>query len=412
MDLSRRMVLGLGSALPLLFACNRPRAYTSDPWMELRSEAFDLPEGIVNLDNGWSATPPRVVREAYHRLLREVEALPAKRLAEQYQRVTKPIVRPEVADLLGVPDGQVALLRNATEGLGTVLLGYPLVAGDEVVASAQDYWHMLDMLDERATREGIVLRPALLPIPAPSEDAIVQAYAAAMSNRTRMVLVTHVSNRTGQVFPVRRIAELAHQRGAVVVVDAAQTLGLLEHQVLDLDCDFYAASLHKWLMAPLGTGVLWMRPEHVARVRPRFGGTFGVTTMDKFEAVGTVAEPAFVAIREALAFHRELGPARKEARIRELARGLRDRLRSIRGAKFYTIEDTWASCALLTIEIEGRDPVEITKALWEQHQVLAQAQAPKGMPAIRGIRFSPSIHTTGAELDRAADALADVLARA
>ena len=238
-------------------------------WGQIRS-AFDLPEGITNLDNGYACPPPRTVMDELIRSTRYVEELPAARLRELFRGPTLKVVMPRVAALLGVAPEEVALVRNATEALDTVLLGLPLRTGDEVVCSAHDYYAMLDALEQRRARDGIVLRMIHPPVPAASLADLARLYEAAITPRTRLVLVTQASNVTGQLYPVRQIAAAAHKVGAEVVVDAAQTLALFPHTVSDLDCDYYGASLHKWLLTPIGSGVLWIRKPLVDKVWPLF----------------------------------------------------------------------------------------------------------------------------------------------
>jgi selenocysteine lyase/cysteine desulfurase len=401
--ISRRAVLGLGAAAPLA-ACVRAVAKTAplDDWARVRAD-FELEPGVINLDNGWSCSPPRVVQETHDRAMHAIARLPAHQLLTMREEITKPKVKPAVAELLGVPADQIALVRNTTEAIGTVLLGFPLAAGDEVVGSDEDYWHMLGMLWTRVMRDKAVPVKVEVPIPAPSPQAIVDAYAKAITDKAKLVLVTHASNRTGQIMPVAEIAKLAHARGAEVVVDGAQTLALLEYRVPELGGDYYACSMHKWLMAPQTSGALWMRPEHVEKIPARFGGP---PKMESYETFGQVAEAAFTVVPEAIEYHRRIGAGRKQARMRELVGHLRDGLRAIAGIKFYTVAEEWASCGLLTFELPGKDPEAMQKQLWEQHRVLVQAQVMA--PRIRGVRLSPAIYTTVDELDRAIDAIRKV----
>lgn len=195
-------------------------------WAEVR-QAYDLAPDVVNLDHGWTNPAPRVAMDDLDAHARRLEALPAERLWTFWEEVTNTTARTAVAEVMGVPGDQIALVRNATEALDTVLLGVPLERGDEVVCSAHDYYAMLDALEQRQARSGIVLHMVRPPIPAPSLGALAELYEATIGPKTRLVLLTHPSNLTGQMLPVRRIAEAAHAVGAEVVVDGAQALGLL-----------------------------------------------------------------------------------------------------------------------------------------------------------------------------------------
>ena len=222
------------------------------------------------------------------------------------------------------------------------------------------------------------------------------------------MLLTHPSNLTGQMLPVPRIAAAAHRAGALVVVDGAQSLGVLENPVTSLDCDFYGASAHKWLGLPVGLGALWMRPAHVRTVWPLLPPAPGTEGMSRFEWIGTAPEYVNLAALPALALHRTLGPARKAARLRALHAHLRSRLaRALPAARFYTASDPAMSIALTTVELPGVDAKALQQRLRQRHRILVQAMSGNARtPGIRGMRVSPNVYTTRAELDRFVAALA------
>jgi isopenicillin-N epimerase len=381
-------------------------------WAEVR-RAYDLDPDVVNLDHGWTNPAPRAAMDDLDAHARRLEALPAERLWTFWEEVTNTTVRAAVADLMGVPGDQLALVRNATEALDTVLLGVPLERGDEVVCSAHDYYAMLDALEQRQARDGVVLRMVRPPIPAPSLDALAEVYEAAIGPKTRLVLLTHPSNLTGQMLPVRRIAEAAHTVGAEVVVDGAQSLGLSEESVGDLGADYYGTSLHKWLGAPVGMGVLWMRPEHVAKVWPLVPSPPWTEGMARYEWIGTGPEYVGPAVLPALALHASLGPARKAARLRHLGAYWRERVaEAFPEARFYTLPDDAMSCGLCTVELPGHDAEVLQQRLRAEHGVLVQAMSgSRRTPEIRGIRVSPNVYTAPEELDRFVAALTAVALR-
>jgi selenocysteine lyase/cysteine desulfurase len=361
---------------------------------------------VLNLDHGWTNPTPRAAIDELARQARVLEGLPAEHLPGMWERVSNTTVRREVAAAMGVPPTEVALVRNATEALDTVLLGLPLERGDEVVCSPHDYYAMLDALEQRRDRDGIVLRMVALPVPAPSLDALAEAYERAIGPRTRLVLLTHPSNLTGQLLPVARIAAAAHRAGALVAVDGAQSLGVLEDPVRSLDCDFYGASAHKWLGLPVGLGVLWMRPAHVDAVWPLLPPAPGTKGMARFEWIGTSPEYINPAALPALALHRSLGPARKAARLRHLADHWRARAaRALPDARFYAAPAM--SLGLTTVELPGADSAALQKRLRTRDRILVQAMVNNARaPGVRGLRVSPNVYTTPAELDRFVEALA------
>lgn len=373
-------------------------------WARVR-RGYALDPTVLNLDHGWTSPTPVTALDALTRGARTLEGLPAEHLPRMWERVSNISVRRELAAAMGVPPAEIALVRNATEALNTVLLGLPLQSGDEVVCSPHDYYAMLDTLEQRRARDGIVLRLVDLPLPAPSLDALAQAYEVAIGTRTRLVLLTHPSNITGQLLPVARIAAAARRVGALTVVDGAQSLGLLENPVLALDCDFFGASAHKWLGLPVGTGVLWMRPAHVDMIWPLLPPAPGTKGMARFEWIGTAPEYITVAALPALALHRLLGPVRKAARLRYLAEHWRTRAaRALPQAHFYAALDM--SLGLTTVELPGIDVLAVQKRLRERDRILVQAFVDNARaPNIHGLRVSPNVYTTPTELTRFVDAL-------
>ena len=299
-----------------------------------------------------------------------------------------------------VPATEIALVRNATEALDTVLLGFPLKAGDEIVCSAHDYYAMLDALEQRRTRDGVVLRMIKPPVPAPSMNALEALYVEAITSRTKLVLLTHPSNLTGQYLPVRRIADHAHRVGAEVIVDGAQSLGLLEDPVLSLGCDYYGASAHKWLGTPVGLGVLWMRPQHVTKIWPLIPPMKDEKGMARFEWIGTAPEYVNAASIPALALHTSLGASRKAARLKYLSSYIRGRIeRAFPDARFYASHES--SGTLTHIEFPGADPIAIQKRLRDRHGILIQGMGGiRSDPALRAVRVSPNVFTSIAEIDR------------
>jgi selenocysteine lyase/cysteine desulfurase len=379
-------------------------------WARVR-DAYALAPDVINLDHGWTNPAPRAAVDALARGARALEALPAEYLPSTWETVGDTKVRQALAEAMRVPPAEIALVRNATEALATVLLGLPLRAGDEILCSTHDYYATLDALEQRRARDGAVLRMLRPPAPAPSFDALAAMYESALSPRTKLVLLTHPSNRTGQLLPVRRIADAAHRVGAEVVVDGAQSLGLLDDPVNALGCDYYGASGHKWLGLPVGYGVLWMRPEHTAKVWPLLPPGASAKGIKRFEWIGTSAEYLSPAALPALALHRSLGADRKMERLRHLTRYWRTRLSTaLPEARFYTIPDSAMSAALCTVSIPGLDPLAAQKRLRTRDGILVQAfvDGPSDgerRADVSGLRVSPNVYTTPAELDRFVAAL-------
>lgn len=370
-------------------------------WAEVRT-TYTINPDVVNLDHGWTNPTTRAALEELVRGARRLEALPAEELGRIFFGSADSGSRKALADILGVLPAEIALVRNATEALNTVLLGFPLKAGDEVVCSAHDYFAMLDALEQRRARDGIVLRMIRPPVPASSLDRLVDLYATAIGPRTRLVLVTQVSNLTGQVYPVRRIAALAHAVGAEVVVDGAQSLGVLDEPISALGCDYYGASAHKWLGAPVGLGVLWMRPSKAGKVWPIVPPPPGVEGMRRFEWVGTAPAYLEAAALPALKLHQTLTAVRKAARLRYLSAYLRKRLTATHpNARFYTSAQSDMSAGITTVELPNVDSNVLQKRLRQRDAILTQSMAGNSRaPEIRGLRITPNVYTSPSELDR------------
>ncbi len=394
LDLER---LGAGASPELL-------AKNERFWARVRT-SYVLNPSVINLDHGWTNPTPRAAVDELVHGARRLEALPAEELANIFFGEGNLKLHTAFAHALGVPLTEIALVRNATEALDTVLLGFPLKDGDEIVCSAHDYFAMLDALDQRRARDGVVLRMIRPPIPAPSLNALAELYEAAITPRTRLVLVTHVSNLTGQLYPIQRICAAAHKVGAEVVLDGAQALGLHVESISDLGCDYYGASGHKWLGTPVGIGILWMRPEHVKKIWPMVPPppiSPEVPAMVRFEWIGTSPDYILPAAFPALDLHRSLGPAKKAARLTYLTSYLRKRLQAdLPDARFYAGTDAGMSIGITTFELPGVSSDDLQKRLRERYHILTQSMAGnERTPEIRGLRVTPNVFTSLAELDR------------
>lgn len=384
-----------------------PEALAEDEkfWARIR-KAYTMRSDVINLDHGWTNPTATASLDELTRGMRALEGLPAEELPRMWNAITNTVVRAALAEVMGVAGTELALVRNATEALDTVLLGVPLRSGDEIVCSAHDYYAMLDAIEQRQARDGIVVRMIRPPVPAPSMDALAALYEAALGPRTKLVLLTHPSNLTGQLLPVQRIADAAHRVGAEVIIDGAQSLGLFEEPVSALGCDYYGASAHKWLGTPVGLGVLWMRPEHTQKVWPLLPPAPSTKGMERYEWIGTA--PAYIepAALPAIALHRSIGAARKMARLRYLSEQVRTRVHAVApAARFYT-SDTAMGAGLTTFAIPGVEMESLQKSLRQHHSILTQAMTDNDRaPEIRGLRVSPNVYTGLAELNRFADAL-------
>lgn len=381
-------------------------------WSEVK-QAFTVSRSLINLDNGYTCPSPRVVTEAVVRYIWEQEQGPYG-LFVQKARDQVGTVKKSLARLFGSSPDEIALVRNTTEALKTVLYGIPLNPGDEVLTTMHDYPSMVHVLRDREKKEGIKLVEVSVPFPAGSLDELVAAVEEGITPRTRVILVSHVTYTTGQVFPVRRISDLAHRHGIEVVVDGAHAVGQLDFKVSELGCDYYGTSLHKWLSAPKGTGMLYMKRGHVEKIEPLYGPARSRrydprTSMRKYESVGTLSHAPFLAIGEALAFHNAIGPKRKEERLRYLKNHWAERLRTHPGIRLYTSTDPDMSCCIAGVGIQGVDPTGLRDYLWNEHRIQpSRGRYDREDPSRQWLRITPNLYTTLPELDYFCEVMEEV----
>ena len=376
-------------------------ATEEDFWAALRSQ-YRLPADFVQLESGYYSMQAEPVLEAFVGHVRAVNVL-SSRYMRTRQADDKQRVRDRLARMAGVAPEELVVTRNTTESLDTVIAGHDWRPGDEAVMATTDYGAMLDMFALQARRFGLARRIVELPLHPTSDDDVVRCYAAAIGPRTRLLLVSHMVNVTGQVLPVRAIADMARARGVAVAVDGAHTFAQLDFRIPDLGADYYAASLHKWLGAPLGAGILWVRRERIAGLWPLFGDeSVPGDDVRKLNHTGTHPVHTDLAIDAALDFHEGIGSARKEARLRHLQRHWTDQVRGHPRLVLNTPADPARSCAIANVGVAGMPPAELARALFDRFRIWTVAIDGAG---VRGVRVTPQLFTTTAELDALVRAL-------
>jgi selenocysteine lyase/cysteine desulfurase len=307
-------------------------------------------------------------------------------------------VRRRLAAAFGCDPEEIAITRNTSEAVEICQLGLDLKPGDEALTTNQDYGRMITTWRQRERRDGIVLKMVSFPVPPPSLDDLCQRIERAITPRTRVILICHMTNRTGQIFPVKKICRMARQHNIEVIVDGAHGFAHFPFNLADLDCDYYGTSLHKWLLAPHGTGFLYVRRTKIAKVWPLMAAPATMTeNVRKFEEIGTHPAAHHNAIGEALTFHHSIGVERKAARLRYLRERWTRRLERLPGARSLTSPDPEQSCGLGLLSIQGADPGKLTNTLWEKYGILVIPIATQGEYA--GLRITPNIYTTLEEID-------------
>ena len=375
-------------------------------WSEI-ARAFTVDRSIINLNNGGVSPAPAIVQEAMKAHLDFSNKAPVHTM----WRVLEPEiegVRRRLAQLAGVDPEELAITRNASEGLETCLFGLDLQRGDEVLTTTQDYPRMITTLRQRERREGIVLKQFPLPVPTDDPAEVVARFAANITPRTKLILVSHVVFLTGAILPAKDVVALGRERGIPVIVDGAHAFAHFDFTIGELDCDYYASSLHKWLFAPHGTGLLHVRRERIPGLWPLMAAP---DTLDadirKFEEIGTHPAANHLAISEALVFHEGIGAKRKEERLVELRNHWADRLKGRERVRFHTPLAPGRAGGIATVGFEGVDSKALADWLWEEHGIIVVAIE---HAEFSGIRVSPSVYTTKSELDRFSEALERVLA--
>jgi selenocysteine lyase/cysteine desulfurase len=386
-----------------------PDALATDEsyWREIQ-QAFTVNRSYVNLNNGGVCPSPRVVQEAMKRYLDLSNEAPVHTMWQLLEPQVES-VRRSLAREFGCDPEEMAITRNASEGLEAVQLGLDLKAGDEVLTTTHDYPRMLTTWRQRERRDGIVLKTISFPFPPPSLDALAERFEAAITPRTRVILVCHMTNLTGQVFPVKRICRTARERGIEAIVDGAHAFAHFPFRHEDLDCDYYGTSLHKWLFAPHGTGFLYVRRSKIGKVWPLMAAEKGQDEdIRKFEEIGTHPAANHNAIAEALVFHRGIGIDRKAARLRYLRDRWMRRLAAQPRVKIHTSFDPAMSCGIGNVQVEGIDTQALARHLFDTRRIIV---VPIKHDEFEGLRVTPCVYTTPDEVDLFAEAMEQVIAR-
>jgi len=375
-------------------------------WREIQ-QAFTLDRTIINLNNGGCSPSPRVVHEAFKRYLDISNQAPVYHMWQILEPNIES-VRRRLASEFGCDAEELAITRNASEALQIAQLGINLKPGDEVVTTNQDYGRMLTTWDQRVRRDGISLKKISFPVPPPSMDDLAARLLGAITPATKVLHFCHITNLTGQIFPVKKICDDARRRGIKTIVDGAHAFAQFPFKQADLGCDYYGTSLHKWLLAPIGTGFLYVRRENIAGLWPLQPAAASQTdNIRKFEEVGTHPAANHNAIVEALNFHEGIGAERKAARLRYLRDRWASRLARQPKFKIHTSMDPAQSCAIANVQIVGVPTAKVVSRLWDRWRIIA---TPIVHEEFEGLRVTPNVYTTLEEIDTFAAAMEQIAA--
>ena len=381
-------------------------ARDEDFWLHIR-HAFTVDRNMINLNNGGVSPSPRIVSDTEKRYLDVENMTPTYYM----WRILDPgieTVRRRIAREFGCDAEEIAITRNASESLENVQLGMDLKRGDEVLTTNQDYPRMITTWQQRERRDGIVLKQVTFPVPPPSLEYLARRIEENITPRTKVIHICHITNRTGQIFPVKKICQMARARGIEAIVDGAHAFGQFPFKHADLDCDYYGVSLHKWILAPIGTGFLYVRKSKIPSIWPLMAAPPSLTdNIRKFEEIGTHPASQRNAITEALNFHDSIGGERKAARFRYLRKRWSSRLSSLPGVKILNSEDPEQSCAIGFISVDGFEAPKLSAHLWEKYRIWTTAVVTEG--EYQGLRITPNVYTTLEEIDTFTEAMEKVI---
>jgi selenocysteine lyase/cysteine desulfurase len=368
-------------------------------WEAIQRE-YTQDSTFINIESGFFSPAADVVMEAQIRWVREVNRAPSfymrRRMAAETANLKQLIGRS-----LELSPDEFVISRNTTEALNTIIQGVPIEPGEEVLLCSREYPSMIDALEQRTQRHGTASRVIEIPWLPSSQDEIVQAYADAITPRTRYILVSHMIFLTGQILPVREICDMAHERGIEVIVDGAHSLAHVNQSIADLNCDYYGTSLHKWLGAPLGTGLMYIRKEHIAKVWPLYGDRRAQgSEIGKFEHIGTHPPAAKQPILDAIRFHEAIGAERKEARLRFLKHYWVDHVKDVPGVRINTPLGRHQSCAIANVLVDGWTPGDLVDALWDRYRIFT-------VGVEQGARIAPNLFTRLSDLDLLVQGIAE-----
>lgn len=376
-------------------------APNEDYWATIQ-QAYTVNPNIINLNNGGVSPAPRVAQEALDRYNKMCNEGPSYFMWRILDQGREPL-RHKLAALAGSDAEEIAINRNATESLNTVIYGLNLKSGDEIIGCKQDYPNMINAWKQRAAREGIQYTQISFAFPIEDDNAIVDAYAKAITAKTKLIHVTHIINWVGQIMPIKKIADMAHSRGIEVLCDGAHSFGLLDFKIPDLGCDYFGTSLHKFLSAPIGSGMLWIKKEKIQNIWPLVCNDKPTgSDIRKFETLGTRSFAIEQAIGESLNFHNAIGPARKEERIRYLKNYWAEKVKDITGVKLHTSLKKEFSCAICGVSVEGLSPAELEQHFFNNYKIHTVGIVWENISCVR---VTPHVYTSLQDIDTLVEAI-------
>lgn len=371
-------------------------AMDEDYWSIIQ-QSYTTSPSLINLNNGGVSPSPRIVQEAVERFNKMTNEGPSYYMWRILDQGREPL-RYKLAQLAGADPEEIAVNRNATEALNTVIFGLNLKAGDEVIGTKQDYPNMINAWRQRAQRDGIVYNQISFKFPIENDEEIVAGFEKAITPKTKIIHITHIINWIGQILPVKKITDMAKKHGIETIVDGAHSFGLLDYKIPDLGCDYFGTSLHKFLSAPIGSGMLWIKKEKIEKIWPLVcNDKPNGTDIRKFETLGTRSFPIEQGIGEAVNFQNGIGSKRKEERIRYLKNYWASRVQNIPKVKIHTSFKDEYACAICGVSIDGMTPGELDSALFGTYKIHTVGIVWENISCVR---ITPHVYTRIQDLDK------------
>ena len=413
----RRFIKSLGalSFSPLIFANEltdfKPISKTlpfinneDELWKTVRSH-YTLKEEYINLESGYYNIIPNPILEHFINHVKHVNIEGSfymrKDLNKNKDRVTN-----ELANLVGSSPDQIAITRNATESLDLVISGFPWKKGDEAIYAKQDYGTMKEMFEQISNRYGVVNKVISVPNHPKNDEEIVSLYESQITSRTKLIMVCHMINITGQILPIKKICEMAHNYGVEVMVDGAHCVGHFDFSIDDFNCDYYGSSLHKWLATPLGAGLLYVNKNKTHKIWPLLAnGNTNKSDIKRLNHIGTHPVHTDLAISNSIDYLEWIGMERKENRMRFLQRYWSDKLRNVKNVIVNTPLDIDRSCGIGNVGLTNMTPSKMEDLLFNKYKIFTVAI---DYANVKGCRISPNIFTTTKELDSFVEAVKEL----
>ena len=365
-------------------------------WATIRSH-YTLKDDYINLESGYYSIIPNPVLEHFIKHVRHVNIEGSYYMRNDLKK-NKDRVISELADLVGSTSDQIAITRNTTESLDLVISGFQWEKGDEAIYAKQDYGSMKEMFEQISSRYGVKNKIVSVPNHPKNDQEIVSIYENQITDKTKLIMVCHMINITGQILPIKKICEMAHSYGVEVMVDGAHCVGHFDFSIDDFNCDYYGSSLHKWLATPLGAGLLYVNRNNTHKIWPLLAnGNTNKNDIKRLNHIGTHPVHTDLAISNSIDYTNWIGMKKKEKRMRYLQRYWSDKLRSIENVIVNTPEDLNRSCGIGNVGLSNMSPSAMSKVLFEKYKIFTVAI---DYANVKGCRISPNIFTTTNELDQ------------